>query len=260
MLSRLVEAFKKRRATRELGRLEQQVSLVPHMAWGEAKALGKMLRPRRRALERVLNQIDQRLLTPIGNDPIIRHASTDWVWRPEILLAPLMRKSLTGLPTGMGLCEEIKIFHDCHYSEVNLRQSRCETAQSHAPFGLDLEVYDFDGSFMSLAIDLPETVLAGLGPNHIIRLDLQIETEVQVELIARLNIKQGPDNAQILRDIPLGHEGAPQGEMVEFDLAYAKLEERGIEKLWLDLIFGNVEMNRIRLRDISLSRRLRSQL
>ena len=48
--------------------------------------------------------------------------------------------------------------------------------------------------------------------------------------------------------------------MVEFDLAYTKLNEKRVEKLWLDLIFEGPEMNQVTLRDLTFSRRPRAEL
>ena len=47
---------------------------------------------------------------------------------------------------------------------------------------------------------------------------------------------------------------------VEFDLAYSKLNEKRVEKAWIDLIFEGPEMNQITLRDLTFSRRPRAAL
>ena len=52
-----------------------------------------------------------------------------------------------------------------------------------------------------------------------------------------------------------------QGEtVVEFDLAYTNLNEKRIERAWIDLIFEAPEMNQIILRDVTLSRRPRAEV
>ena len=48
--------------------------------------------------------------------------------------------------------------------------------------------------------------------------------------------------------------------MVEFDLGYSKINEKRVEKIWLDLIFEGPEMNQIILRDVTLTRRPRAAL
>jgi len=48
--------------------------------------------------------------------------------------------------------------------------------------------------------------------------------------------------------------------VVEFDLAYTKLNEKRVEKIWIDLIFENPEMSQVVLRDAYFSRRPRAEL
>ena len=80
--------------------------------------------------------------------------------------------------------------------------------------------------------------------------------ERPVELFARLNIRHGPNTEQIVREMPLDSDTTK----AEFDLAYIDLKEKRIEKVWVDLIFENPEMNQITLRDLTFSRRPRAQV
>ena len=45
--------------------------------------------------------------------------------------------------------------------------------------------------------------------------------------------------------------------MVEFDLAYSQLNEKRIERAWIDLIFENPQMSQVILRDLTFGRRPR---
>ena len=83
-----------------------------------------------------------------------------------------------------------------------------------------------------------------------------IEMEKPLEIFARLNIKHGPNTEQVVRELPL-NDRVP---MVEFDLAYTKLNEKRVESMWLDLIFEGPEMNQVALRDLTFSRRPRAQI
>jgi hypothetical protein len=56
--------------------------------------------------------------------------------------------------------------------------------------------------------------------------------------------------------LPLNEEEV----MVEFDLAYSKMNEKRVERLWVDLIFEGPEMNQVILRDVTFSRRPRAEL
>jgi hypothetical protein len=86
-------------------------------------------------------------------------------------------------------------------------------------------------------------------------MDVIVEMEKPLEIFARLNIKHGPNVEQIVRELPLNEEEV----MVEFDLAYSKINEKRVERLWVDLIFEGPEMNQIILRDVTFSRRPRAE-
>jgi hypothetical protein len=83
-----------------------------------------------------------------------------------------------------------------------------------------------------------------------------VEMEKPIEIFARLNIRHGPNTEQIVRELPVHQPDV----MVEFDLAYSTINEKRVEKAWIDLIFEGPEMNEIILRDLTFSRRPRAQL
>jgi hypothetical protein len=58
-----------------------------------------------------------------------------------------------------------------------------------------------------------------------------------------------------VRELPLQAEDI----RVEFDLAYSNLNEKRVEKMWIDLIFEGPEMNQVVLRDVTFSRRPRAE-
>jgi hypothetical protein len=59
-----------------------------------------------------------------------------------------------------------------------------------------------------------------------------------------------------VRELPLNSEEI----MVEFDLAYSNLNEKRVERAWIDLIFENPQMSQLVLRDVTFSRRPRAAL
>jgi len=154
------------------------------------------------------------------------------------------------------LGDEVTLFHDCRLSELSLRQLRNTRAEDLAPFGLRMDVFRFDGSFLSVVIDLPKEAVEGLQRRHLMRVDMVVETERPLEIFARLNVRHGPNTEQIVRELPLGNSETS----VEFDLAYTKLNEKRAEQAWLDLIFEGPEMNQVTLRDVTFSRRPRAEL
>jgi len=59
-----------------------------------------------------------------------------------------------------------------------------------------------------------------------------------------------------VRELPLSEENI----RVEFDLAYSNINEKRVERAWVDLIFEGPQMNQVVLRDLTFSRRPRAQL
>ena len=217
---------------------------------GQARAI-------RRHLDRVIHEAEHRLALPvIGSNAMRRPMGTDWSWRPGLWKGPIPVPGASSVPGRALVCEGATVFHDCRRSELTVRQIRNTRESDLAPFGFRMDVFRFDGSFLSLVLDLPPEAAQGLKLRHLIRLDVIVEMEKPLEIFARLNIKHGPNVEQIVRELPLGDEQV----MVEFDLAYTKVNEKRVERLWVDLIFEGPEMNQIILRDVTFSRRPRAEL
>ena len=237
--------------------------------WGEAgdaapsadldtlRSFRTRARALRRNLDRVIHQAEHRLALPvIGSNIIRKPMGTDWAWRPELWKGPIPVPGFASVPGKAAIYDGATIFHDCRRSELTVRQIRNTREADIAPFGFRMDVFRFDGSFLSLVVDLPEDAARGLKQKHVIRMDVIVEMEKPLEIFARLNIKHGPNIEQIVRELPLNEEDV----MVEFDLAYSKMNEKRVEKLWVDLIFEGPEMNQIILRDVTFSRRPRAEL
>lgn len=222
---------------------------------GSLRVLRSQGRQLRRQIDRALHAADGRLARGAAA-PIPLPSRADWAWRPELWSGPVLPPGLAAVAPGTPFGAEARLFHDCGEGELTLRQFRTTRASDLAPYGLGIEVFHFAGTFLSLALDLPEAGLRGLGAGHVLRLDVAVETERQTGMLARLNIRQGPNTEQMARDLPPGGAGAT----AEFDLAYAGMSERWVEAAWLDLIFAAPRMNRIVIRDLTLSRRPRAAL
>lgn len=221
------------------------------------RALRNRARELRRATNDVMQQADARLTLPlVGSNTTDAPLHADWVWRPESWRYPINPAGIAAFGNDTRFGEETVIFHDCKSSEMALRQTRNLRDDDLAPFGLRLEVFRFEGSFLSVVLQLPDEALSGLQRRHLIRLGAQIECEKPLEIFARLNIQHGPNTEQLIREIPLG----TQEIAIDFDLGYSNLNEKRIEKAWVDLIFEGPEMNRVDLRDIVFSRRPRAEV
>lgn len=202
-------------------------------------------------LDRLIHVADGRLALPsVGSNAFAKPHGTDWSWRPELWRGPLPVPGLSSVQSKSQLGDEVTLFHDCAFSELTLRQLRNTREEDLAPYGLRMDVFQFDGSFLSLVIDLTEAATRGLTKTHLIRVNTIIETEKPLEIFARINIKHGPNTEQIVRELPLNE----QDVKVEFDLAYSNLNEKRVERAWLDLIFEGPDMNQVILRDLTFAR------
>lgn len=249
-----IERFLYGRALRRRSAAAAQADTTDLRALRDQRARARRLRGH---LDKLLFIAENRLALPlIGSQSFRKPHDADWSWRPDLWCGPMPVPGMSSVENKSRLGEEITLFHDCARSELTLRQLRNTREADLAPFGLRVDVFNFDGSYLSLAIDLPVEASEGLKRRHLVRLDTIVEMEKPLEIFARLNIKHGPNTEQIVRELPLNEEEL----MVEFDLAYTKLNEKRVERLWLDLILEAPQMNQVIFRDLTMSRRPRAEL
>ncbi len=221
----------------------------------------KGIRTRARALQqrvdRLLHVADGRLALPmVGAAGIKKPLHTDWAWRPALWSGPVRPIGVVAVSASTQIGDETSLYHDCGQSEVTLRQIRNNSPDALAPYGARIDVFAFDGSYLSLVVELPPAAVDGLTKNHIIRMETRISTERPLEFFARLNVQHGPNTEQIVREAPAGQLDRD----VEFDLAYSQIRERHLGRAWLDLIFEKPAFNEICIEDIALTRRPRAAL
>lgn len=221
------------------------------------RSLRSRARELRGRLDKILYVAEGRLALPeIGSNAIPRPLHTDWAYRPEPWRGPVSPIGVAAVESKTEIGSELKVFHDCAVSELTLRQVRNRRESDLAPFGLRMDVFRFDGSFLSLVLELPDSGVAGLSKRHLVRVSAAIEAERPLDVFVRLNVRHGPNTEQIVRELPLFGEEP----YVDFDLAYTELNEKRVEHMWLDLIFEGAEMNQILIRDVTLTRRPRAEL
>lgn len=257
MAGRLRETLDRLIFRRALARWSANAGEAATLSPDRLRSLRGLARQTRREVDRVIFEAEYRLSLPlIGAGSFRRLPGTDWAWRPDLWKGPIPTPGMTAVEGKSLICEGTTLFHDCRRSELTVRQLRNTREADVAPFGFRMDVFRFDGSFLSLVLDLPEAAAQGLRLRHLIRLDAIVEVEKPLEVFARLNIRHGPNVEQVVRELPL-----TDGEtFVEFDLAYTRVNEKRIEKLWIDLIFEGPEMNQVTLRDLTISRRPRAEL
>ncbi|MDW3118487.1 DUF6478 family protein [uncultured Roseovarius sp.] len=252
--SSLLDWIVHRRGLRRWRRAARGASTMPLSTLRTERARARQLR---HSLNDLISVADNRLALPmIGSNAFAKPHGTDWSWRPALWREPLARPGRSSVQSKSMLGNEITLFHDCQHSELTLRQLRNNREADLAPYGLRMDVFSFDGSFLSLVLNLPDEAVQGLQRRHLIRMNTIIEMEKPLEIFVRLNIKHGPNTEQIVRELPLHEDDI----MVEFDLAYSNLNEKRIERAWIDLIFENPEMSQLILRDVTFCRHPRADL
>lgn len=235
-----------------LKRWQRALRLPKDLPSGELQRMAGDLQGLRDRLDVMSAQArsELRARRPDGDDGIERPDQCDWAERPAPWRSEMRPRGVVGLGSPQQLAGGITVFHDASHADFSLVQDRTPAWVKGAEFGLVLEVYRSDGSFISFVQDLPKAALVDLTRNHFVALKLIAEREQPVEIYARLNVQHGPNVEQIVRQLDFdGSEGK-----AEFDLAYSKINEKRIEKAWLDLIIEGPKMTRIALWDMVLLR------
>jgi hypothetical protein len=221
----------------------------------EAQDLQRTARRLRRKLDLFVASAEAGLI-PDGQSEILRPDQCDWAWRPDPWTAPRVPSGVVEVPSPHKLTDSVTLFHDCARSEITLRQTRNTDPSVSSAFGLLLDVYRFDGSFLSLVLSLPDAAISGITRNHYFSLRARVIRENPIEIYARLNVQHGPNTEQMVRQLDLSDDVG----LAEFDLAYSNINEKRVEKAWIDLIFDNPAMNQVLLSDLTLTRAPRADL
>ncbi|WP_171176867.1 DUF6478 family protein [Ruegeria sp. HKCCA4633] len=253
-MGRILDRYFHRKA---LDRWRRAVQNAQDVGQADLKIQRDQARVLRGQLDQLIQVADSRLIRPkIGSRQFPKPVGTDWSCRPDLWRGPLAQTGIASAPRKSSLDAQVSLFHDCPLSEIAVRQIRIRDARDLAPFSLAVEVFSFEGSFLSVSVDLPEDAIQDLSREHLIRMESVINCEKPSGMFARLNIQHGPNSEQVLRELcPSESQKA-----VDFDLAHLPLNERRIEKIWVDLIFETPKMNRMVVRDLTFCRFHRADL
>lgn len=175
-----------------------------------------------------------------------RPLGCDWVWRPGPWREPIEPVRVTA--SGAGVAPGVTVFHDAAASEISLYQNPAGDG-----FALCCAAGAFDGTFVSLSIELPTEGLRGLTRKHVIRAVLSVDPG-PVGIFCRLNLRHGPNVEQVLRGVPAG------GGVAAFDLAYTRMNEKRLEQAWLDVILEAPRQDVVTLRDLVVLRHPRADI
>lgn len=218
------------------------------------RLLGAQARQLRSELDLVLAKAEGRLPPVAGDGAINRPGGTDWAWRPDLWARPVRPAALAPVAASQAISADAKMFHDCGLGEITLRQLPGQRGAG-ANHRVAVDVLGFSGSYLSLVVTLPAAGLKGLARRHVLRLEARLSVEQPIPVFARLNIRHGPNTAQMARELDLRASPA----LAEFDLGHSDFAEDRVEGAWIDLILEKPVMNRIVIADLTLSRGMRAE-
>jgi hypothetical protein len=249
--------FRTYRTNRALRQWERLADHARNTSLENLRALRGVSRALGHRVGAVSHIAEARLARPvIGSQIIGLPPTTDQSRRPDLWSGPIHPTGYAPAGNDTQIGKEVTLYHDCKKQMLSVRQVRNTNEQDLAPYGLRMDVFTFEGSFLSLVVKAPAEMVAGLTKKHILRLTLRIESERPIEISARLNLKHGPNTEQVSKEIRTDSDAS----IAEFDLAYVPFTESRAEHIWFDLFFDSPSMNQITLRDLTLSRHARSNL
>jgi hypothetical protein len=174
----------------------------------ELRAMLSEMGAMRNRLDTLSAEARTALLTRAGDRALtINDIQCDWYGRPGAWSDAMRPRGIVDLPSPSALPGAVTVYHDAARHDVSLRQEVAPEGYGDARFGLVLEVYSFDGSFVSFVHDLPAAALSGLTLNHFIAVDIRAEREQPVEVYARLNVQHGPNVEQMVRQVEFKGDG-----------------------------------------------------
>ena len=210
----------------------------------------------RRSLDTVIMHADRRTdQLSQGKTQMKMPDDADWGWRPDVFATRLGQMSSVVKSARHDVGTSIAVHHNDTDPELIVRQFKNMGVDDLAPFGLSVETYEFKGSFLSLAIDLPSEAAMGLTKNHIFEVEGKLSLDHPMPVFVRSNVKHGPNVEELFQEIPHGANRL----YLEFDLGYCDLHEARVENVWLDLIFDDPSMNRAKISDLVFYRRPRAK-
>ena len=179
-----------------------------------------------------------------------------WAWRPELWTLCCPTSSGPVEQSGARLMPNTKVFFDDATCALIAQQFRNDISDGFAHYGVALELFQFEGSFLSLAIDLPDELYETFAKDELIGLSGAVFAERPTGFTVRLNIKHGPNTDQLIQAHDLNHSEI----RAEFDLAHLNINVKRVEKIWLDLVFETPNFNRISVTDLAFYKRPRGEI
>ncbi len=173
---------------------------------------------------------------------------TQWGYTPALWQHNFDSETVGNILTGTEIAPRVTLHHDAE--SVDMRIAPVENSAA-----LSFDIREFSGGFLSLAFGFPESDAKAIQRHDLIRIAIQSEAAEQFKAYARLNLKHGPNNEQIVRMIDIGQDG-----FAEFDIFYTEFEPTRASDAWIDLIINEPQGKSFTLKQVVILRRVRATL
>ncbi len=173
---------------------------------------------------------------------------TQWGYTPKLWEHNLDTGISGNILTGTELAPRVTLHHDGDDNDISINAGAAEGSMS-------FDIRKFPGSFLSVAFGFPEEDAKAVRRNNLIRIAVDSEAAEPFQAYARLNLRHGPNNEQIVRMLDIGHDG-----FAEFDIFYTEFEPNRASDAWVDLIINEPEGKNFTINQVVILRRVRATL
>ena len=212
----------------------------------DLSAFRRLTLRRRAQLDRITNKVEARLTR--ADQAEAPNPGAEWTIRPEFFSLPQDQTIWTNPPSGLRPGHGLSVYHDSDGGAFTVAQRPARRKDAGRRFELFFESYEFGGSYLSLALNIPDHVRRPKIAESLVA-DLDIQASRQVKTFLRLNMK-GTGTSDTLHTDGVMGDGAKQ---FQFDMSFAAFEPGPKDQIWLDVIFDRPRMVEIAIRDFSLS-------
>ena len=229
--------------------IKRQVRAAPAQTREVLRQQGRDARALRDTANQFVQTVEDCLRRPVGEPHFAQPPGTTWAWRPPQWRAAQSPRGVVAPQPGATLGDTLKLYHDCAEAAMTLNQRRNHDAGDLAAYALVLDVLQFSGSFLSLAVDLPHRALHDMGRDDVLRIMLDFQQEKPVAFSLRLNLRIGPNTVQSTRS----SMGVGTSE-VDFAVSDMDLPSGTIDAAWVDLLWEHPAFNQFVVRDLTVCR------
>lgn len=199
---------------------------------------------RQAELDRIARRMEQRL----ARHPTAEMQGDGAIWslHPPVLTEQQTPSNWIDPEPGFRPARGLSVFHEGAGGAFTLSQ-RPNRSKRASRFELFFESYEFRGSYLSLAISVPED-LQRPASGDVLRLSLDCSASRDVKAFIRLNLSS-VRRTDVLHDDGLLGRGAVQ---FTFDMAFAAFEPQPGDQIWLDIIFDRPRMMEFAIHDLKV--------